>query len=106
MNKLIVVFVTLVVVAAVLAGGTAFIIQRNKLSDFKRRSTLAEEKMAAKAYDEAIPILRRIETEGGTAQSAFLLGKAYYAKGDFADAMACFNKVETKYPKTPFMAQA
>lgn len=106
MNKLLVIFATLVIVAAALAGGTAFIMQQNKLNNFKRRSALAEEKMAANAYDEAIPILRRIESEGGTPQSAFLLGKALYAQGDLASAMKYFDQVEVKFPKSPFVAQA
>ncbi|MCX7018537.1 MAG: L,D-transpeptidase family protein [bacterium] len=106
MSRTVLVLVMFAVVAIILAGGTAFIIKQNKLNQMKRSAAQAEEKLDAKEYDDAILLLKRIESEGGTARSVFLLGKAYCAKEQPAEGIRCFNKIERDYPSSSLVPDA
>jgi tetratricopeptide (TPR) repeat protein len=106
MKKTILVLVMLLIVAVVLAGGAAFIIQLNKLNQFKRMAVLAEEKMAEKQYDEAIIILKRIYDTGRTVRSIYLLGKAYYAQEKPSEALKYFKEIEKNHPSSGYVPEA
>ena len=106
MKKTIVVLVMLAVVATALAGGAAFIIQQNKLSQLKRLAQQAEEKADLKDYDAAVQILKRVDAAGGTARSTFLLGKCTYAMGAPSEAMPYFKRIETSYPRSGYLPDA
>lgn len=106
MKKTVFVLVMLVIVAVALAGGAAFILQQNKQSSLKRQAQQAQEKMDAKEYSEAITLLKKVEAQGGSARSTFLLGKAYYETDQTGEAMKYFKVIEDKYPRSDFMPQA
>lgn len=106
MKKFLFALLVLVLVAAVLTGGTAFIIQQNKLNDLQRLVLQADEKVQAGAADEAIPLLRTIESRGGSPRAQFLLGKIFYERGDRTQAMSWFRKIPEKFPKSEYVSQA
>lgn len=106
MNKTVVVLVMLVVVALALAGGTAFIIQQNRLSEFKRWGVQAREKIDAGETGEAISLLKKVEDRGGTAESATMLGKLYYNQGKTSDAMKLFDRVTSDYARSSYASEA
>lgn len=106
MSKTLFAFITAVFVVAVLAGGTAFIMQQNKLSEFRRLALQAEEKINTNSPDEAIPLLKRVESQGGTDRSSFLLGRIYFERGDFTQALEWFRHLQEKYPRSDYVAQA
>ncbi len=106
MKRMIVVLVMLAVVATILAAGTAFIIQQNKLGQLKRLAQQAEEKVDQQSYGDAVQILKRIEAQGGTPRSTYLLGKAYYAMGKPQDALPYFKRIETSFPRSEFVADS
>ena len=105
-KRTIVVLIMLAVVGVVLAGGTAFIIQQNRLAEFRRAAAQAQEKAEAKEYPEAITLLQKVESRGGTAQSATLLGRIYYEQGRTADAIKLFDRVLKNYGNTPYTPEA
>ncbi|MBX7244401.1 MAG: tetratricopeptide repeat protein [Candidatus Sumerlaeaceae bacterium] len=106
MKRLMVILVVFAIVAAALAGGASFIMQQNKLGKLKRVATQAEEKIALNEYDDAIQLLQRIEQDGGTARSAYLLGKSYYSSGRMTQAMPWFQKIQAKYASSNYMPDA
>ena len=106
MKRTIFVLAMAVVVAVVLAGGAAFIMQQNRNSDLRRLGAQAAEKLEAREYDDALQALRKIEAEGGTAQSAYLFGKALYEQGKLADSMKYFQRIEERHPKSGYVPMA
>lgn len=106
MKKTLVVVVMLAVVAVVLAGGAAYMVQQNKLGELRRLAVQAEEKLDSGDFDGAIQLLKRVDSEGGSARSAFLLGKAYYAQGKLADGIRYFERIEKLYPTAPVLPDA
>lgn len=106
MKKTIFVLVMVAIVAVVLAGGTAFIIQQNKNSQLKRLGRQAEEKLEAKDYTEAVSILKKIEADGGTPQSAFLYGKALYEQGKPREGIKYFQKITERWPNSSYYPDA
>lgn len=106
MKKTIFVLAVLAVVIASLAGGTAFLLRQKHLAELGRIATQAEDKLNAKSYDQAISMLRKIEGDGGTDRSTFLLGRAYTEQGKNEEAKRYFNDLLTKYPKSPLVPDA
>jgi tetratricopeptide (TPR) repeat protein len=103
MKKIIAVLVMVAVVAGILAVSTGYLVQQKKLRQMERQVTQAEELFNAKDYDGALQLLRRVQAEGGTLRSAYLLGKALYAKGDYVEALRTFDRVAERAPRSVFM---
>jgi outer membrane protein assembly factor BamD (BamD/ComL family) len=106
MKRAIFLLVVLAVVAVVLAGGSAFILQYRKIDDMKRLTAQAEEKLDLKAYDDAIQLLRRVDAEGGIPRATYLLGKTYYTLGRVDEAMACFKRIESRHAGSGYLPDA
>lgn len=106
MRRTIVVLIMIIVVAVVLAGGAAFILEQNKMDKLKRATAEAQEMVENKKYEDALPILKNVESQGGTARSTFLLGKTYYEQGKPQEAMPYFSRVESKYASSSYLPLA
>lgn len=106
MKKTIFVLTVLAVVIASLAGGAAFLLRQNYLGEMNRIASQAEDKLEAKSYDQAISMLRRVEADGGTARSTFLLGRAYSEQGRRGEAQRYFQDLLKKYPKDDLVPEA
>lgn len=106
MKKTIFVLAALAFVIAAIAGGTAFLLREKHLLEMGRIASQAEDKLKSKSYDQAISMLRRVEGEGGTDRSTFLLGRAFSEQGKFDDAERYFNRLLDEYPKSPLVADA
>jgi tetratricopeptide (TPR) repeat protein len=106
MKRTIFVLIVLAIVAVVLAGGAAFIMQQNRLLEYRRIAAQAEEKMENKQYAEALTLLRKADQEGGNARTTFLLGKAYYERNNPEEALPYFQRIADKYPGSEYMPQA
>lgn len=106
MKKTLFVLVALALVVASLAGGSAFLLRQKHLSEMGRLASQAEDKLASKSYEQAISMLRKVEGEGGTDRSTYLLGKAYTEQRKFEEAERYFQKLLTKYPKSPLVPDA
>lgn len=96
----------LIVTAAVLAGGTAFLLRQRQLSDLGRLAAQAEDKIRDKAYQDATLMLRQVEQRGGTARSAYLLGTIYWELDKKAEALPWFEKVLSEYPRSDYVPEA
>lgn len=106
MKKTIFALAILAFVIASLAGGTAFLLRQKHLQEMGRVARQAEDKLATKSYDQAISMLRRVEAEGGTDRSTYLLGKAFNEQGKFEEANRYFESLLKKYPKSPLVPEA
>lgn len=106
MKKTLFVLAVLALVIASLAGGTAFLLRQKHLGELGRIATQAEDKLNAKSYDQAISMLRKIEGDGGTDRSTYLLGRAYSEQGKHEEAKRYFNDLLTKYPKSALVPDA
>lgn len=108
MKRTVFVLAVLVIVAIALAGGTAFILEQNRLGQVRRMAAQAEEKMKEKDYPEAIRLLERAEKEGngGTARTAFLLGRAHYEQNNAAEAIKHFDRIEMQYGRSDYVPNA
>lgn len=106
MNKTIFVLAVLAVVIASLAGGAAFLLRQKHLIEMGRIASQAEDKLNTKHYDQAISMLRRVEADGGTARSKFLLGRAYGEQGRSEDASRYYQDMLKNYPKSELVPDA
>lgn len=93
-------------VIAALAGGTAFILRQKQLGDLEKIARQAEDKLNGQSYDTAISMLKKVQDQGGTDRSTYLLGKAYYSLGKYDEGLRYFNEVITKYPKSALSAES
>lgn len=102
MKRTFFVLMVLGLIIAALAGGTAFILRQRQISDLERTARQAEDKLNQKSYETAISMLKKVQDQGGTDRSTFLLGKAYYALGKQDEGIRYYRDVITKYPKSKF----
>ncbi len=104
MKKIFVTVVMVCVVALVLVGATAYMIQQKKVAEQLRLTTQAEEKIAAGDIDGGLQLLKRVDSQGGTAppRTVYLLGKTLYERGRHREAMAYFKRLDQQYPKSPY----
>src|SRR5690606_19030025 len=98
--------IALALVVASLAGGSAFLLRQKHLSEMGRLASQAEDKLNSKSYDQAISMLRKVEAEGGTDRSTYLLGKAFTEQGRHADAERYYQNLLKKHPKSPLVPEA
>jgi outer membrane protein assembly factor BamD (BamD/ComL family) len=105
-KKTIFVLGILALVIAALAGGTAFLLRQKHLSEMGRIASQAEDKLKSKSYDQAISMLRRVEADGGTDRSTYLLGRAFTEQGKLVDAERYFDSLLKKYPGSPLVPDA
>ncbi len=103
-RRLAVLGLTLAVVAMVLSGGYAYIQQYLKEQEWRRLGTTAEEHIAAKRYDEAISVLRKIESAGGTDRTTWQLGRALWEMNQRKPALEAFSRLELRWPQSEHMA--
>lgn len=106
MKRTLFLIATLAFVIAALAGGTAFMLRQRQLNELQRLATQAEDMMQSRRYQEALPLLRKVETRGGTARSAFLLGKIYYEQEKYDEALTWLQQVLDKYPRSELVPEA
>lgn len=104
MKKTIFVLLVLALVIASLAGGAAFLLRQKHLLEMSRIASQAEDKLRDKSYDQAISMLRRVEADGGTDRSTYLLGRAFSEQGKIADAERYFNRLLKEHPKSELLA--
>ena len=104
MKKTIFALFALALVIASLAGGAAFILRQKHLKDMSLVAQQAEDKLQSKSYDQAISMLRKVEAEGGTDRSTYLLGKAFYEQGKYEESNRYFSTLLEKYPKSALVA--
>lgn len=93
-------------VIASLAGGSAFLLRQKQLSEMGRMASQAEDKLNSRSYDQAISMLRKVEADGGTDRSTYLLGRAFTEQGKFQEAERYFNNLLRQYPKSPLVPEA
>lgn len=103
MKKIIAVLIVAAAVVGILAASAGYLIQQKKLRELDQKVAQAQELFDAKDYDGALQILRRVESEGGSLRAAYLLGKTLYIKGEFAEALKAFSRVESRAPRSIFM---
>lgn len=106
MKKTLFALIILALVIASLAGGAAFLMRQKHLDDMGRLAKQAEDKLNENSYDQAITMLRKVEAEGGTDRSAYLLGKAFSSQGKFEEANRYFEDLLKNYPKSPLVPEA
>jgi len=105
-KKTIFALIVLALVVASLAGGAAFLLEQKQLLEKGRIARQAEDKLNDKAYDQAISMLRKVDAEGGTDRSTYLLGRAFTEQGKFEEAGRYYETVLKKYPNSPLVADA
>ena len=103
MKKTIFVLAALAVVIAALAGGAAFLLRQKHLQELSRIASQAEDKLKSKSYDQAIAMLRKVEADGGTDRSTYLMGRAFAEQGKTEQAENYYNRLLKDYPKSSFM---
>lgn len=106
MKKTIFALFVFALVIASLAGGAAFLMRQKLLGEMDRLAKQAEDKLNENSYDQAITMLRKVEAEGGTDRSAYLLGKAFSSQGKYEEANRYFGELFEKYPKSPMVPDA
>lgn len=96
MKRLLFLLIAAALFASLLAGGSAFILQQNRILDLNKRLAGAEELLneSIPKLDEAIATLMEIDAEYPTARSAYLLAKAQYTRGQMPDALRNLNRAE------------
>lgn len=100
MKKFFFLIVVVAAVVAALAGGTAFLLRYNEISDLKRLAAQAEDKMNSGHIDAAIDMLRKAEAGNPSGETKLLLGKAYFQLGKVGQAMEYFQTVVDGYAGT------
>lgn len=103
MKKTLFVLIALALVVASLAGGAAFLLRQKHLVELNRLASQAEDRLKSKSYDQAITMLRKVEGEGGTDRSSYLLGRAFSEQGKHDDATRYYEALLAKYPKSPLV---
>jgi len=106
LKKTLFLLAVLIFTAALIAGGTAFLMRQNQLSDLGRLAAQAEDKMGARDYEDAAMMLRQVEQRGGTARSAYLLGQIYWLQDKKDEALPWYEKVIQNYPKSDYVPDA
>ncbi len=106
MKKTLFVLFALALVVASLAGGAAFLLRQKHLVELNRLASQAEDRLNSKSYDQAISMLRKVEADGGTDRSSYLLGRSFSQQGKNDDAKRYYNALLSKYPNSPLVPDA